>query len=62
MFGSRLTAEKLTEDVSYSSSHKTRKDDTHVLENLPNFEQEDEKVSSFMEVFEELTSIGGLTI
>ena len=55
-----LTDEKITEDVSSSSSNKTRRDATHVLVNPIDCDQEDEEDWAFMQVFQELTFICGV--
>ena len=60
MFGSRLTGKNFTEDISSSSSDKTRRDATDVLENILDFDLEDEEDSAFMQVFRCLDSIGGI--
>ena len=54
-----MTEENLTEHVSSSSSDKKRRDATHVLEIFLDCDPEDEEDSTFMQVFQELTSIGG---
>ena len=61
MFGSRSTEEMLTEDVlSSPNEKKTRRDANHILENLIDFDPENEEDSSFIQVFQELSSIGGI--
>ena len=42
------TKESLTEDVSSTLSDKTKRDDTHILEILLNYDPEDEEDSAFM--------------
>ena len=60
MFGSRLTKESLTEDVSSASNVKTRRDANKILENLFNYDPDDEEDSALMQVFQELASVGGI--
>ena len=58
MFGSRSTEESLTKDILSTSSDKTRRDATHILENLLNHDLMDEECSAFMQVFQYFASIG----
>ena len=60
MIGSRSTEKRLIEDVLSDSSDKTRRDATHMLENLLYCDSEYEEDSAFMQVFKELASIGGI--
>ena len=48
MLGSIPIGERLTEDVSSASSNKTKRDATHILENLLDCDPEDEEDSSHM--------------
>ena len=50
----------LIEDDALASKVKTRKDATHVLDNLFDCDPEDEEDSAFVEAFLELTSIDGV--
>ena len=57
MFESRLIEEILMEDFSPTSSDKTRRDATHILENILDWCPEDEEDSAFMQFFLALASI-----
>ena len=54
------TKESLAEDVSSTLSDKTKRDDTHILEILLNYDPEDEEDSEYMQVFQGLASIRGI--
>ena len=45
------------EDVPHTSSGKTRRDDTHILENILDHDPEDEEDSPFIQFFQERASI-----
>ena len=57
-----MTEENFREDALSSSSDKAKRDATHVLENTLDYDQEDEEDSTFMQVFQEFTFIGGVDI
>ena len=59
MFGSRLTEESLTKDVSSTSNDERRRDATRMLENLLEHDPEYEDDSPFFNSFKNLLlSIG----
>ena len=52
--------ERIAEDVSPTSKDKTRRDATHILDNLFDCDPEDEEDSAFAKAFLELSYIDGL--
>ena len=58
MFGSRSTEERLIEDVSSTSSDKTRRYDACILKNVLDRNPDYEEDSELMQVFEELAFVG----
>ena len=51
MFESRSIEDRLTEDIPSSSSDNTTMDVTHILENLLDYDPENQEDSEFMQVF-----------
>ena len=60
MFECKSIEEIPTEDVPSTSRDKTRRDATHVLENILDCDPEDKHDSPLIQLFQELASIDGI--